>query len=633
MLDFNRLRSGPDGWRGSFEALVRQLGRVTPAPHGAEFRHIHGAGGDGGIEAYWIMQNGDELGYQAKFHTSVRDIDWAALDKSIKTALATHPRLTAIQVAIACDLTDRVAGRNGRTGWEQWDAHRKRWEAHAAAGSRVVEFKFWGASDLEELLTAPTAAGLREYWFGEVELSGKWFRDQFARTVDALDERFHPEDHVDVQVGEVFGGLSRSPDWRARLTRLHAAIMETDLLRPNPASPEVAQSYDEIEDSVLSLRRKEDDPGLPVETPFPHAGWRHEVQRLRAGVYKAYDRLRFSARAGAESRLETATDTAARARHQLSVLDEAADELLRTLDEPQQEADEKRYVIVTGRAGSGKSHLLASEVQAALDAGEPAIMLLGSDFMGSEPPSLQLLRRFGLERSTLDVFLGMLSAAAEIRGARALIVIDALNEGAGARFWRERLVAFAASVLAHERVALCVSCRTEFADYLITDGARRAACAVTVPGFVFPEEQERAAQVYMDRRGILRPSIPWLSPEFGNPLFLRTTCQALQRNGRREFPRGLRGTRARCSPSTSRRRAGIWVRDTTAATSFSRRFAGRCSAWPTGWRTTERISSTGNRPLRSSIRSSPHSGLPRATPGLISSGSMASFVWIRIPGP
>ena len=60
-------------------------------------------------------------------------------------------------------------------------------------------------------------------------------------------------------------------------------------------------------------------------------------------------------------------------------------------------------------------------------------------------------------------------------------------------------------------------------------------------GFFSLEERERAAIQYLDNKGISRPNTPWLSPEFTNPLFLRTTSEALLERGESEFPRGLQG--------------------------------------------------------------------------------------------
>ena len=50
-----------------------------------------------------------------------------------------------------------------------------------------------------------------------------------------------------------------------------------------------------------------------------------------------------------------------------------------------------------------------------------------------------------------------------------------------------------------------------------------------------------AANEYLDRRGIIRMAAPNLIPEFYNPLFLKTCCDFLEKEGRRELPRGLIG--------------------------------------------------------------------------------------------
>lgn len=81
-----------------------------------------------------------------------------------------------------------------------------------------------GSVQLERLLTKPTAAGLREYWFGDRMLSAEWFNEAFDRTVAALDERYHPEDHVDVQANQLFRALRGSRDWRDGHSRIVAAL-------------------------------------------------------------------------------------------------------------------------------------------------------------------------------------------------------------------------------------------------------------------------------------------------------------------------------------------------------------------------------------------------------------------------
>jgi len=50
-------------WAG-FEALVCLLAhRQPPSLADVEFRRVDGAGGDGGVEVYWLLKNGTKEGF------------------------------------------------------------------------------------------------------------------------------------------------------------------------------------------------------------------------------------------------------------------------------------------------------------------------------------------------------------------------------------------------------------------------------------------------------------------------------------------------------------------------------------------------------------------------------------------
>src|SRR5580765_6882531 len=99
-IAFDKIRGDfPEGQRGAFEELVSQLARrAVQDPR--SFRRIAGAGGDGGVECTHDLPGGGTVGYQAKYHTDSRDIDWNAIDRSVTTALAIHPDLVEYVVAI-----------------------------------------------------------------------------------------------------------------------------------------------------------------------------------------------------------------------------------------------------------------------------------------------------------------------------------------------------------------------------------------------------------------------------------------------------------------------------------------------------------------------------------------------------
>jgi hypothetical protein len=91
---------------GAFEELVCQLAR-RQAPDQKSFRRIEGSGGDGGVECVHRDPAGGLVGYQAKYYCKAGDIDWQALDRSVNTALETHPDLSTYVIAVPCDFTGR----------------------------------------------------------------------------------------------------------------------------------------------------------------------------------------------------------------------------------------------------------------------------------------------------------------------------------------------------------------------------------------------------------------------------------------------------------------------------------------------------------------------------------------------
>ena len=397
-------------------------------------------------------------------------------------------------------------------------------------------------------------AGLIDYWFGGIELSPAWLKAQADRTIAALEERYHPEDHVDVSVREVFDGLLRTEIFRTALLAARARMLaETDLGRLPPNFPATAAAkLAELAAAVAAFRAETAVLETADWSPWPFAAWVERCGTLTGIIFDAVElarehrdamRTATKAKKGPPNQAQDRDTVLANyVVDALSKLRSAVGTFDGLLIERARDAAEKRFVYLDSRAGSGKSHLIASEVERTLEAGMPALFLIGTEFTQHGTIEQQMLGRLDLWNARFDALLGALDARAEAEGVRALIAMDAINEGAGAPLWRPALQALAKRILAFPRLTFCVSCRREYTPQLLTEATREMAAVIDVRGFETEEEMERAARVYMDRRGIVRPGTPWLNPEFSNPLFLRTTCLALEREGRTEFPPGMRGT-------------------------------------------------------------------------------------------
>ena len=137
---------------------------------------------------------------------------------------------------------------------------------------------------------------------------------------------------------------------------------------------------------------------------------------------------------------------------------------------------------------------------------------------------------------TPDTFVGALEAAAQSANSRALLMIDAVNEGSGRDIWLNRLAAFLSRVERSPWIATVLSVRSTYERAIIPEHVGERAASVTHSGFRGREYE--AARIYFEHHGIEFHSTPILYPEFANPLYLKTICHVLQSQGKTRLPSG-----------------------------------------------------------------------------------------------
>jgi hypothetical protein len=547
-IDFNKIRGDmPEGQRGAFEELVCQLAR-RQAPDPKSFRRIEGAGGDSGVECIHRATGGGIVGYQAKYYTSGGEIDWRAIHHSWNTALATYPELVTYVIAIACDFTGRRRVRGGKIGdgtWGKWDSRVEKWQVEATNKGRSVEIIPWTADEIGALLTSIDAAGLRAYWFDQTQFTHSRFGTQVELAVAALDERYNPEDHVDVRIQSLFDFIVRHPKAIQRFKECFEAIRKLSFPEHRLRNSERKPSDELIKgsvDTLQTLMASESKLMLPIADPWPVENWKQltnnaarKVQELQRWAWDAETGLK-----GPEN--ETARRDVTVVLSDLSTLYSELQSLDHLLRGRYLIAEKKRAALLAGRAGTGKSHLLARVAELAVSENRPVVLIVGQQ-LREQALWPQIIERLGLRDVSAAEFLGALDSAAEAARVRGLILVDAINEGPGARLWRDEIASFLKQIKGYPNLACVLSCRSEYVEYLVPQAVLEALPRFEVRGFETAEEQAQAARAYLDKRGISRPATPWVAPEFINPLFLRSCCNALQQENKTEFPRGLTGTK------------------------------------------------------------------------------------------
>ncbi|MDJ0519236.1 MAG: hypothetical protein QNJ74_24255, partial [Trichodesmium sp. MO_231.B1] len=100
-ISFQNIRPYNGGSREAFEELCCQIfHRLSNSsipnfqlPKDSQFQRFRGAGGDGGVEAIWILPNGDKWGLQAKYFDKLETSQFNQMKDSLETAVKNHPEI------------------------------------------------------------------------------------------------------------------------------------------------------------------------------------------------------------------------------------------------------------------------------------------------------------------------------------------------------------------------------------------------------------------------------------------------------------------------------------------------------------------------------------------------------------
>jgi hypothetical protein len=380
------------------------------------------------------------------------DSQWSQIDESIKTALEKHPEIVRYFVCIPLDRADaRIEGK--KSAKDRWDTHTKKWTGWASDRGMTVEFVYWGSHELIERLSRPEHVGRLRFWFDVRGFDKSWFSSRVDEAVNSAGPRYTRELNIALPIAAEFEAFGRTeqffdqvkararpvrdkyrsfnypsaqvgePAFGAATARLSSSVetvlAELKTITPEAVGPlpfrkiaeivsatEVAATA--VEQQLLKLEREHDVLLAPKDGSGSRASHKNPYSDLRTLLFALQSALRKT-----RGVLEHAAAVAGRA-----------------------------LMLLTGVAGTGKTHLLCDVARERIAAGKPTVLLMGQQFMSTGAPWPQALQHLDLTGLSAEEFVGSLEAAAQTARCRALVIIDAINEGAGRLIWPSHLITF-----------------------------------------------------------------------------------------------------------------------------------------------------------------------------------------------
>lgn len=188
----------------------------------------------------------------------------------------------------------------------------------------------------------------------------------------------------------------------------------------------------------------------------------------------------------------------------------------------------KNVLVIKGEAGTGKSHLLAHEVEKSLGLGTGAVLLLGNQFISNDMLSNQLLNHLDLDIS-IDEFLGVLEEYGERSGINSVIFIDAINESVYRDIWKIGLNSLLSKTNSYNNIKVVISVRTGYEGLVFDDAIVekiKNGSYIELFHTGFREESIEATKEFLNHYGIPFSPSYFLQQDMTNPLFLTLFCKS-----------------------------------------------------------------------------------------------------------
>lgn len=532
MIEWSNLRNYNGSQNNAFEEICCQLAEYVEVPEHSYFTRK--AAPDAGVECLWTLPNNDEWGWQAKYFLSPpKSSQWQQMEDSFKKAIEKHPKLKKYIFCLPIDRPDpKISGRN--SFMDNWDHYVNKWKMIASKKGIIIELAYWGAHEIFEYLSREEHKGRFYFWFNREFFSNDWYAKRIKEAIASVGPRYTPKLNIETLISKSFEGLCRTEKFYNNLIENIVAIKKNINNSILPESEKFAdQEYKNLFKIIekiwdyhyLLIKQKHNE-----SIDFKHLSnlvtqSKTSINLCKTAILNESDRLEKK-----ESDRKSQTESSSSFNrpkyytYQYNYLERTFVSLIHfeVLIDSNSAKLANNPLLMTGRAGTGKTHLFCDLSNQRIQDKLPSILLIGSQFYKSEPWK-QILNLLGLQCSR-DEFLGALEASAQSKKQKALILIDALNEGEGKLIWIDHLSSLIETLSSYKWISIGFSVRSNYEDLIVPDHIiNDKLIHIEHHGFLGIEYD--ATQSFFNHYNIIIPNIPILNPEFRNPMFLKFFCE------------------------------------------------------------------------------------------------------------
>ncbi|MHA2032230.1 MAG: NACHT domain-containing protein, partial [Candidatus Kariarchaeaceae archaeon] len=466
------------------------------------------------------------------------------------SAISNYPDLKEYLICVPYDFSTTEETR--------FEKYKKEWIALALKKNIQLNIILWNKSNLRnELLRIENSEFRIKFWFDQSILSNSWFKQHIEDTVATAGPRYVPELNIKVPINFVYHAFGRTSQWVDQILECIEVLNKlfatwSKLVNNNTADPSVPQFPQTLKENGIDLITKFDKLKIPLKNSISlsiHQTAHFNINdyddlitatanligdlkndiELKLGQGTADNESFKQWMTEYQLQFPTANYDQCKKIHQY-LIDQREKFLIFTIYNAES-------LLITGEAGSGKTHSICDISNERLRNDQYSIVLFGSQFSIQEPwDQIRSLLGFDLTLSRDDI-LSTLDLMGSINESIVILFIDALNETENRKFWKTHLTRIVNQVKRYPYLKLCISCRTEYIEDRLPDN-------LLIPRYEhlgFEGMEYEAVFHFFKFYTIQIPNIPLLSREFTNPLLLKMICETLNHNRYTSFPNDFFG--------------------------------------------------------------------------------------------
>ena len=507
------------GIRFKFEDLCRQLFANENLSGNKQFKYLHANPNNHGLETEPIYDETNKrwIGFQAKFFD--QDVRYEQIKHSAEKTVEYYTGKEGIVdlVFLFCN-KPITSTANGYTN------------AVEVLKKANIDVQLITDTAILDLIRNKYSY-LDLYYFGNQTIQREWFVTHKNYMIDELGERYNRDFNVETAFSDELSLFIH--DRRAAEFINEKKIELLGKIRELSYQGNKKDYLKTLEKAVLDL------PDVDVETLYHSIEWSSEVQlsvvSFLDSMTEEYKRLEIAQNekymlSQDREKDQKVRQEAQKEYHDLGRQIHDIDTLIKLPDRIAISEREKQLLYgdvlaIYGKAGIGKSQLLASKMQNLFDEERIGLLLVAGIYFTDDPIHEQIMKNLRLDYSFEDL-IDILETIGERDNYIVPVFIDALNETWNRKLWKSGLPSIIDKIKKSPMVKMILSYRPEYQKLILPDFLLEGrGDVITMLHRGFEDNSISAAREFLNHYNIPFTPLEYFGYEMSNPLFLTLYCK------------------------------------------------------------------------------------------------------------